>query len=331
MHGEPLTQLIACGDHKELRAAIIAVFAAPWSATTLCHLDATGVLTTIFPELEPSRTTEQPRIHFLPVLAHSIETVAAVDWLLHELTLPSPTGETATPSPHPTLPAALHAHPTLHYTSTYADTLRQHFTTHIGPSPRIALLKLATLLHDIAKPQTRRTKPDGAVSFHAHQTQGADIARHIADRLGFDIGETHYIATIVRDHMRPGQLAAQSNISWRAMQRFFADTNDAGPDVLLHALADHMATRGPHLNPSAWLAQASWVDSMLDTIWGPAVEITRPLVNGNELMQALGIGPGPIIGRLLAALGEAQAGGDITTPDQALQLARRLITHLHIV
>src|SRR5262249_9212062 len=54
---------------------------APWWAA----LDEPGLLTKIIPELEPARATDQPNVHFLPVLAHSIEAVAAVDWLMDQL------------------------------------------------------------------------------------------------------------------------------------------------------------------------------------------------------------------------------------------------------
>jgi poly(A) polymerase/tRNA nucleotidyltransferase (CCA-adding enzyme) len=123
--------------------------------------------------------------------------------------------------------------------------------------------------------------------------------------------------------MRPGQLAAQGDVTWRALQRFFDSTEGAGPDILLHALADHMATRGPHLNPAAWYAQEAWTDAVLDIIWGEQATPVRPLLNGEELMRALGITPGPLVGELLAAIGEAQASGDISTVEEALALARR--------
>ncbi|HET9222157.1 MAG TPA: polynucleotide adenylyltransferase, partial [Roseiflexaceae bacterium] len=105
----------------------------------------------------------------------------------------------------------------------------------------------------------------------------------------------------------------------------FHATGQAGPDVLLHWLADHMATRGPHLDVASWLAQAQWIDALLDVIWGEESEPEPPLLNGNDLMQALGIEPGPLVGRLLAAVGEAQAGGDITTREEGIALARRLM------
>jgi poly(A) polymerase/tRNA nucleotidyltransferase (CCA-adding enzyme) len=95
--------------------------------------------------------------------------------------------------------------------------------------------------------------------------------------------------------------------------------------VLLHVLADHMATRGPMLDVAAWRAHVAWVDAMLDTVWGEAIELAQPLVRGEDLMAALRITPGPLVGQLLAAIGEAQANGDIATADEALALARRLM------
>lgn len=329
---EQMAALLARGDRAGARDVLLALLAGRWGATWLRALDAAGLLTRLIPELEAARAVDQPIVHFLPVLAHSVEAVAAVDWLLDELGLPAPALPTGQPAPDPRdvglaheLPVAVQTHPELRYRSAYADELRRHFGTSVGGHARAPLFKLATLLHDIAKPQTRQPKPGGGVSFHAHQNQGAEVAAQVAEHLGFDAAATSYIAMVVREHMRPGQLAALDDLTWRAVRRFFFDTGESGPDVLLHSLADHMATRGPQLSPSAWRAQAAWVDEMLDTIWGQEPEPVRPLLNGEELMQALGIGPGPLVGRILAALGEAQAGGDITTREEALALARRVL------
>lgn len=128
--------------------------------------------------------------------------------------------------------------------------------------------------------------------------------------------------------MRGGQLAILDDLSLRMVQRFFRATGDAGPDVLLHALADHMATRGPQLNSAAWYAQIEWTDSLLDTIWGEQPELARPLLAGDDLMHELGIEQGPLVGRMLAAIGEAQAGGDIAAREEALALARRMLARM---
>jgi putative nucleotidyltransferase with HDIG domain len=339
---ERIATLVDQGDTAGVRDELVALLEHRHSARRLRALDAAGLLTRIIPELEPARSTDQPSVHFLPVLAHSIEAVAAVDWLFHELQVAKPTTDHRPPTADrqeeegergrggereiEALPAAIQAYPELRYRSAYAEAFRERFAQLLDAArPRVALFKLATLLHDVAKPQTKQTKPDGDVSFYEHQTIGGEIAREVALRLGFSAEEAAYIRSIVREHMRPGQLATLDEVTLRAVRRFFHATGDAGPDILLHSLADHMATRGPHLNVRAWYAQVAWTDALIETVWGAEIELERPLLNGNELMSEFGLAPGPALGRLLAAIGEAQAGGDITTRAEALELARRLI------
>jgi len=351
-----LAGLLAGGDTNGLRAELVALLEHPDAAGRLRAIDQAGLLTRIIPELEPARATTQPNVHFLPVLAHSLEAVCAVDWLLAELQsaddgrstmddrrwttydqspIPNPQSPIPSPqspvlSPQPSVPAAVQTHPGLRYRSAYAAELRRLFAEQIGGYSRAALFKLAALLHDVAKPATKQPKPGGGVSFHDHQTIGGEVALEVGRRLGFGEDAAGYVRLVVREHMRPGQFAALDEVTPRAVARFFHATAGAGPDVLLHMLADHMATRGPTIDVRGWQAHAAWVDVLLDTIWGEQVEITRPLLNGDELMRALEIAPGPLVGRLLAAIGEAQAGGDITTPEEAIALARRTLERWNV-
>ena len=295
------------------------VFAHPDGATRLRLLDEAGLLTQIIPELEPARTTDQPRIHFLPVLAHSLETVAAVEWLFGQIQLNIPDHSTQ-------IPVALEHFPELRYESAYADSLTRHFSqTFDTGRTRTVIFKFATLLHDVAKPETKQEKPDGGVSFHGHQTIGSHTARDVAHRLGFDEEEVAYIGMIVHEHMRPGQLAHMDEISARAVRRFFQSTNGAGADVLIHMLADHMATRGPLLDIHSWLTQAVWVDAMLYTIWGDTTEQSTSLIDGNDLMEALSLPQGPLVGQLLKVIDAAQTRGEIATRDEALALAHQTL------
>ncbi|MEO7909254.1 MAG: HDIG domain-containing metalloprotein, partial [Roseiflexaceae bacterium] len=230
-------------------------------------------------------------------------------------------------SPQALTPVAIQTYPELRYQSVYAEELRQHVAEQVGGYPRVALFKLAALLHDIAKPATKQPKPGGGVSFHEHQTIGGEVALALARRLGFGEQAAGYIRLVVREHMRPGQLGVLGEVTPRAVARFFHATGNAGPDVLLHLLADHMATRGPQINVAAWLRQAAWVDALLDTIWGKQTESTPPLLNGDQLMRALGLAPGPLVGQLLAAISKAQAEGAISTSADALMLARSIVGH----
>ncbi|MEM8532901.1 MAG: HD domain-containing protein [Chloroflexota bacterium] len=295
------------------------VFAHPDSATRLRLLDETGLLTQIIPELEPARTTDQPRIHFLPVLAHSLEAVAAVEWLFGQIQMNEHDYSAQ-------IPVALEHFPELCYESVYTESLCRHFRqTFDSGRSRAVVFKFATLLHDVAKPETKQEKPDGGVSFHGHQTIGSHTARDVAHRLGFDEEEAAYVGMIVHEHMRPGQLAHMDEISARAVRRFFQSTNGAGPDVLLHMLADHMATRGPLLDVHSWLTQAVWVDAMLYTIWGDITNRPAPFIDGSDLMTALDLSQGPLVGQLLKVIDAAQTRGDITSRDEALALARHTL------
>jgi poly(A) polymerase/tRNA nucleotidyltransferase (CCA-adding enzyme) len=314
---------------ERVRDELLKLLAVPQAAPWLRYMDDIGLLTRIFPELEPARTCEQPIVHFLPVLAHSLEAVACVEWLLAPLlnqqqAAPDPP-HMLPPGAQSPIPAAVQTHPDLPRILPYSKQFQAHVAeTLSGGHPRHAYLKLATLLHDNAKPQTKQPKAEGGVSFYGHQSQGAEIAADIAQRLRLGRQGGQYVALVIREHMRPGQLRGDANVTPRAVVRFFRDTDSAGPDVLLHSLADHMATRGPYIDQRDWRDHIAWTGNMLDAHWGAPPERTRPLLNGHDLMAALGIEPGKLVGDLLREVHEAQAAGEIDSRDEALALARRL-------
>lgn len=327
----PLLEKVAI---ERISDELLKLFSLPIVAPWLRYMDQIGLLTYLFPELEPARSCDQPIVHFLPVLAHSIETVAAVDWLLEPLLTDDKQlapndargrDHSSPVIPQAALPVAVQTYPDLPRTLPYSAQLQAHFLEKLGSGfPRAALFKLAALLHDNAKPQTKQLKEGGGVSFYAHQSQGAEVASAIAQRLHLSRQSAIYIARIIQDHMRPGQLR-DTEVTPRAIARFFRDTADAGPDVLLHALADHMAARGPSIDPQDWRGHLDWTAQMLDLYLGQPPEFARPLITGRGLMSALNIPPGPLVGELLREIQEARVAGEITTPEEALALAQRIL------
>lgn len=314
--------LIAQVAAERVRDELLKLLQQPYASPWLRYLDDVRVLTHIFPELEPARGCDQPIVHFLPVLGHLLESVTCAEWLLAGLD--ASTAEVPTHA----CPVALQHHPALPRQLPYAEQFRAHFAQHFGSGQeRAALFKLAVLLHDNAKPQTRQARPDGSVTFYEHQNRGAETAGHIAQRLRLMRQAAAYIRLVIQAHMRPGQLRSEEQVSARAIARFFRDLGEAGPDVLLHGLADHMAARGPMIDPHDWQHHLAWSGMLLDAHWGvPASEQHRqPLVNGHDLMHALNIEPGRLVGSLLHEIGEAQAAGEIHTRDEALAIARRML------
>jgi putative nucleotidyltransferase with HDIG domain len=183
-------------------------------------------------------------------------------------------------------------------------------------------LRLGALLHDVAKPLTRGEGPSGRVTFLGHDRAGADLVSAILRRLRASERLVTHVAALARNHLRLGFLVHERPLSRRAVHAYLRGCEPVEVDVTLLSVADRLATRGR----GADAAIAAHVELARELL-GAALEwraggAPPPLLRGDELAQALGIDPGPEIGRLLAELEAAQYAREITTRDEALTLAR---------
>ena len=292
---------------ERIRDELARLLALPHAAPHLHQLDGLGLLTIIFPELEPSRGLKQPPPHHLGVLAHSLETVRALEALLDGLREDSDSQFSKFPI------------------SQFAEQLQAHLDQVMGKTrPRLVTLKLAALLHDTGKPAVRTVDDKGRARFIAHEKKGAKLVGGALRRVRLTNAEVRLGEAIVRHHMRPLLLARKKSVSSRAVYRFFRDTGVAGVDVLLHALADHRATYVPNAEDDRWPRLVALVARMLADYWERRAERVAPppLVNGHDLLREFGLQPGPHIGELLEAVREAQVGGEVRTREEALALVR---------
>ncbi|HEY0605286.1 MAG TPA: HDIG domain-containing protein [Herpetosiphonaceae bacterium] len=311
----------------ELLKLLAARHAAPW----LAYLDEVRLLTRIIPELDAARDCAQPSQHFLPVLAHLFETVCVWEWLYAQF---APTNDDA---PHwgaaegimPTAfvePVSVKTEPRLAMTQRFAPLIRERMTQEVTSGHRrYAVFKLAALLHDVAKPLTMQIR-DERITFYGHEDVGADLVRQIGQRLRLGREATSYAERVVREHMRPGQLhALGSELTRRAIYRLLRDTGAAAPDVLLHSLCDHLAAKGPRATLAGWQHHVAWTESILGDVRTerPVVPKTQ-IVTGGDVIHHLEIEPGPIVGRILAAIDEALFLGEVTTREEALALAAQI-------
>jgi len=328
------TQRIDDVAPERVRDELLKLLATPHAASWLAYLDELRLLTRVLPELEAARDCGQPQEHFLPVLDHLFETVCAWEWFSACLEAQS-TGEhglgdqnSQTVSQAFVVPVSVQMYPDLPAVLAYADRLMQHMQQHLmAGHRRHTFFKVAALLHDIAKPATKEVRPDGRITFYGHQELGADMAEQICRRLRLSRTAETYVRMVVRDHMRPGQLRALgSELTRRAIYRLLRDSGDAAPDVLVHSLCDHLAARGPALSPSGWYAHLEWTGRLLEEIWVER-QSERPvrILTGDDIINELGIEPGPLVGRILAAVQEAQFVGEVRTRDQALALAKQVL------
>jgi len=275
---------------ERVRDELLALLALPRAARALRRLDALGLLRVIVPEIEAMRGSTQPAPHRFPVLEHSLRAVAGADTVLEHLRELRPFG----------------------------DELAAHVAEELGGGVRRAqILKLAALLHDVSKPETRRLI-DGRIRFFEHDVLGAARARAIADRLRLPARARGVLEKLVRHHLRPGHLAAAGGVTPRARYRFYRDLGEDTRDLLLLALVDAAAVTG--VSPRSIWRRATIVRDLLRG-WeetSRAGAEAPPLVRGEDVMARFGIPPGPEVGRLLERAREAQGLGLVATREEAL-------------
>ncbi|MCK4963522.1 MAG: metal-dependent phosphohydrolase, partial [Dehalococcoidia bacterium] len=99
---------------------------------------------------------------------------------------------------------------------------------------------------------------------------------------------------------------------------------DVGIDTIFLNLADHLATRGPNLELEEWRRHTRSVSHVLEERFSEVSVVSQTrLINGHDLIDILGMSPGPEMGRLLEAVREAQAAGEVTTRDEALSFVQK--------
>ena len=290
---------------ERIREELLRLMAVSQPGQFLPYLDKLELLTAIIPELVPLKGAEQPKEHFRDVFGHTLAAIEAVDFILRRGAWKYAGDEVLAVVP-------------------WSDTLVEYFEQEVSSgSTRRLMLKMAALLHDTAKPQTKTVEAGGKIRFLGHATEGAVIAADIMERLRFSTREIKLVETIVKHHLRPGQMSNVGMPTSRAVYRYFRDTGDAGIDILFFSLADHLATRGPQLDREAWIEHAQTVAYVLEQRSEQSSLVTPPkLVDGHDLMNIFGMKPGPGMGGLLEAVREAQAAGEVTTREEALSYIR---------
>jgi poly(A) polymerase len=274
---------------ERIRDEIVVLVRAPATGRAFRRLDALGLLSVIFPEVEAMRATDQPAPHRFGVLEHSLRAVDGADWLLRQL----------------------HALPP------FGEELGAHLAAPVGGGlDRRDVLKLGAFLHDVSKPETRRAI-EGRVRFFEHDVIGARRAREIGERLRLPERAVAILERLVRHHLRPMHLGQAGGISRRARYRFFRDLGEEARDLCLLTLVDAAAVTG--VSPLAVWRRAPLVRDLLAG-W-PEEQATvsaAPLVRGEDVMERFHLDPGPEVGRLLGLAREAQDLGLVTTRAEAL-------------
>jgi poly(A) polymerase len=279
----------------ELRRLVIA----DGALTGLALADRLGLLRAVLPELADLHDVEQSHYHHLDVYDHTLEVLAMQIDLERRL-------HTVFAEPDAARLERILAEP-------LADELT-----------RGQALRFGALLHDIGKPATSATRPDGRITFMGHDRLGEEMVRSVCRRLRTSDRFARFVEGLTRHHLVLGFLVHERPLDRRQVYRYLARTTPVEVEVTLLSCADRLATRGrraeeateAHLDLARELMRAAldWREH-----GPPGVPI-----RGDELARELGIEPGPELGRLLAELTEAAYAGEVATRDDAVAVARRL-------
>lgn len=295
---------------ERVRDELMRLLRAPNAYEGVQLLDEVGLLRAVLPELDESRGVTQPKEHYWDVLNHQIEAVRWVDAMFDDK-------NSYDSSPLSKVPRFTGMH--------------EHFDCEVSDGfHRLAFLKLTALLHDVAKPATRTVEDSGRIRFLGHHSEGAEMVRSMLTRLRFGKRGVEHVAGMVLHHLRPRMLAARGELpTKRALYRYYRDVGDVALDTLYLNTADYLAMRGPVIEQDDWDAHCRLIRHILhagsadDGITPRDSAKTLPkLVSGYDIMDKFALEPGRRIGVLLEGVREAQASGEVSTKEQALELVR---------
>ena len=185
---------------------------------------------------------------------------------------------------------------------------------HPDAAPDVAL-RIASLLHDIGKPATRRLESGGAVTFHHHDVKGARLARKRLLALRFDSDTISSVTQLIEQHLR---FFGYAEGAWTdsAVRRYVRDAGDELERLHILTRAD-VTTRNKR--------KASMLAKAYDDIERRIVELQeqeelgamRPALDGNRIQALLGIPPGRDVGAAYKFLLEVRLDEGVISDEEA--------------
>ena len=162
-----------------------------------------------------------------------------------------------------------------------------------GHSPDL-VLRIASLLHDIGKPATKRVEPGGVVSFYHHDVVGAKLAARRLKTLRFDKDTITAVSRLIELHLR---FFGYTDAAWTdsAVRRYVRDAGDELERLHILTRAD-VTTRNRRKADRLAFAYDDLEDRIAAIAEAEGVAAVRPDLDGAAIMTLLGLKPGPVVG-----------------------------------
>lgn len=179
-------------------------------------------------------------------------------------------------------------------------------------------LRLSALLHDIAKPKTKKFIEGTGWTFHGHEEIGARMVKHIFRRLKLPLDKVPYVEKIVRLHQRPMQLVDEA-VTDSAVRRILFEAGEEIDDLMTLCRAD-ITSKNPKLVRKYSENYDLVYTKMKEVEEKDKLRAFQPPVRGDEIMRICNLSAGKLVGILKSRIEEAILEGQIPNEhDPALQ------------
>ena len=301
---------------ERLRDELLKIMALPQPHLALEQLTDWRIADEILPELVALQEIAQPWPHAYDAYRHSLNVLGWMSRLDRWL------GGEDLPGDDAGALIQQHLQP-------YRADLRAYVQAALSAAqPRWVWVRFAALTHDWGKARSFREDETGKIHFYGHEELSAEMVTDWMQRYHCAKSEINFVRQLCRQHMRVmGVFINEQEPSRRAIFRFYRDLGDTAPAAILLFLADFLGARDPQLDldelERALMHMATFLQPFAQRDEKPPVP--APLLNGNDIIACFDTMPGPIIGKLLRALQEAQAAGEVEDRDQAIGYLENLL------
>ena len=176
-------------------------------------------------------------------------------------------------------------------------------------------LRFAALVHDIAKPKTRKVDSKKGYTFHGHDAVGERILNKVAKYLKLPNELRDYLKKLTLLHLRPIAIV-NNEVSDSAIRRVIVAAGDELDDLMTLCRAD-ITTRNPN-RVKKYLQNFEIVESKMSNVEErDAMRAFQSPVRGKEIMESCGLSEGKEVGKIKQAIEEAILNGDIENEYEA--------------
>ncbi|RJQ47405.1 MAG: CCA tRNA nucleotidyltransferase [Nitrospiraceae bacterium] len=281
---------------ERIMTELLLILRTPHSSDFFRQMDRLGMLEVIFPEIRAMKDCPRNGFHHKDVWEHSFLVMEYAEHIIGNL-----------PS---------------HFREWSSDIQQ-----YLNRSNRLPLLKLIALLHDIGKPSTKSINPDsGKITFYGHDAAGAGMIDSVAGRLKVSSRDRDFMVLLTAEHLHVPGIVSENTCS-ATRTRWYRKMGDDSTAAIILGMSDVMGSQGIDSTQKyreRFVSRAQ--QCVIDYYENLKGKIESPnLVSGKDII-ILGMEPGPEMGIILERIRAAQDSGEISSREEALELAKKMIS-----